>query len=333
MSAHSVTAQKRLAFLLLPEYAVLSYASVIVPFHYVNYALAMQAYELCVCSFDGAPVRDVTGVTCRPDFAATALPGPPDVVIVCGGRNVERYVYRPMLGWLRDVARHGAQMAAVSTGSYTLAAAGLLDGYRATIHWQNQASFSEAFPHVNLTASVFEIDRNRLTCGGGTTATDLALQVILKDHGTYMAMKCAEEFMHDRIRTTDDLQQSTRQIALKTRSAVLAKAVDAIDDAQPDRIPLDQIAAAAGVSTRHLERLFRDVLNTTPARYIAESRMLFARRLLRQSDMKILDIAAAASFSSPSYFCQSYKNIFGISPRDDRKQYRATSRKPSGDLA
>jgi transcriptional regulator GlxA family with amidase domain len=308
------------AFLLMPEFALLSYASVTVPFQYVNYALGRPAYTLCICSFDGGPVEDTLGASHSPKFAATALPSFPEFVIVCGGRNVERHADRPLLAWLRKMARRGAQMCSVSTGSYALAAAGLLDGYRATIHWQNEASFAEAFPRVIQSRAIFEIDRNRMTCSGGTAATDMAMQIIAKDHGTDIALKCAEEFLHDRIRTADDLQRRGRGRALASRSQALADAVNTIERLQPKDVSLRALASTAGVSPRHLERLFRQILNTTPKRYIAEAKLLFARRMLLQSDLTIVEVAVAANFSSPSYFCQCYSRVFGLPPSAERKR-------------
>jgi transcriptional regulator GlxA family with amidase domain len=311
---------KRIAFLLMPEFALLSYSSVTVPFQYVNCAVGRQAYELYICSVDGGPVEDTLGASHHPKYTATALPADPDIVIVCAGRNVERHTDRPLLRWLREKARRGAQMGAVSTGSYALAAAGLLDGYRATIHWQNEASFSEAFPRVIQSSSIFEIDRTRMTCSGGTAATDMALQIIAKDHGTDVALKCAEEFLHDRIRTADDLQRPGRGRALANRSQALADAVNAIERLQPGDVTLDALAKAAGVSSRHLERLFREILNTTPKRYTSDAKLMFARRMLLQSDLKIVEVAEAANFSSPSYFCQSYSKRFGLPPSAERKK-------------
>jgi transcriptional regulator GlxA family with amidase domain len=310
----------RIAILLMPEFALLSYSSVTVPFQFVNCALGRPAYGLYMCSMDGAPVEDTLGAKHYPNYAATELPSCPDIVIVCAGRNVERHTSRPLLRWLRDIARRGTQMGAVSTGSYALAAAGLLDGYRATIHWQNEASFYEAFPRVIRSSSIFEIDRSRMTCSGGTAATDMALQLIAKDHGTDIALKCAEEFLHDRIRTADDLQRPGRGRALANRSQALADAVDAIDRLQPGDVSLDSLAREAGVSSRHLERLFREILDTTPKRYMSEAKLMYARRMLLQSDIKIVEVAEAANFSSPSYFCQSYSKRFGLAPSEERKR-------------
>ena len=313
---------KSVAFLLTPEFAPLAYSSVIVPFHYVNYALGKTAYELSVCTFDGEPVADTMGVRYTPHFAARALPRPPNFIILCTGRNIERYESKALLRWLREMARGGAYMGAVSTGAHMLAAAGLLDGYRATIHWQNQASFAETFPRVALTDAIFEIDRNRMTCSGGNAAMDMALQIIAKDHGTDMALRCAKEFLHDRIRSAEDLQHSSRLIALRNQSQALAEAVSVVDQAPPTEISLDTMIDAAGVSLRQLQRLFRERMQTTPKRYLAEAKLLFARRLLLQSNLKIMEIAAAANFSSQSYFCQRYAKHFGLSPSEERKRHR-----------
>src|SRR3546814_5479372 len=95
-------------------------------------------------------------------------------------------------GWLRKADRLGSDIGAICTGSYVLARAGLLDGYRCTIHWENLASFCEDFPDIEVTSELFEIDRNRFTCSGGTATIDMMLNVIARQHGHELAASVAD---------------------------------------------------------------------------------------------------------------------------------------------
>ena len=118
---------------------------------------------------------------------------PPDAaIIVCGGLNVQQHSDKRLISWLRKVARRGNDIGAVCTGAHVLAESGLLDGYKCTIHWENLPGFTEAFPDIEATGGLFEIDRDRFTSAGGTTAIDMMLTMIASQHGPDLASQVAE---------------------------------------------------------------------------------------------------------------------------------------------
>ncbi|MEY8839743.1 AraC family transcriptional regulator, partial [Cribrihabitans sp. XS_ASV171] len=125
-------------------------------------------------------------------------------ILVCGGIDVQKATTKRLLGWLRRESRKGLSVGGLCTAAYSLAKAGLLDGKRATIHWENADSFAEEFEEVNLTKSVFQVDGARMTTAGGTSSIDLMLKIIADDHGEDLANAVADQLIYSTIRTDQD---------------------------------------------------------------------------------------------------------------------------------
>jgi hypothetical protein len=169
-----------------------------------------------------------------------------------------------VIGWLRREARKGPVMGGLCTAGYTLAKAGLLDGKRATIHWENQDSFSEEFEDVTLTKSVFVIDGNRITTAGGTASIDLMLKIIADDHGEDLANLVADQLIYTSIRTDQDTQRLSIPTRIGVRHPKLGQVIRMMEQNIEDPISPAQLAKDVSMSTRQLERLFRRYLNRSP---------------------------------------------------------------------
>ena len=155
--------------------------------------------------------------------------GLPPAVVLCGGIGSEHYQDHEVFAWLRRYDRHGAQIGALCTGAHVLARAGLLDGHRCTIHWENLPGFIEEFPDIQVTADLFEIDRNRFTCSGGTAALDLMLHRIALAHGDELATKVSEQCILDRIRGPHDRQRMPLRVRLGVHHPKLIRAVEIME--------------------------------------------------------------------------------------------------------
>lgn len=241
-----------------------------------------------------------------------------DVVIVCGGTEISKEICKPVLNWLRRQSRGGATMGAVCTGAWILAEAGLLDGRKATIHWENHDGFAEAFPEVDLYRSVFVQDGNRLTAAGGTSSIDLMLHLIAVSHGDALAAEIADQMLHTTIRTDQDRQRLSIPTRIGVRHPRLATVIARMEANLEEPISPAQLASDAGMSTRQLERLFRRYLNRSPKRYYMETRLARARNLLMQTEMSIIEVALASGFSSPSHFSKCYRAQYGGTPYRER---------------
>ena len=228
------------------------------------------------------------------------------------------YNDKTVFSWLRRLDRKGTNIGALCTGSHVLARAGLLEGYRCTIHWENITGFIEEFPGIEITNELFEIDRNRFTCSGGTAALDMMLNLIGRQHGHELAAAVSEQFIHERIRDQHDHQRMALTARLGVRHPKLIQVIKLMEQHLEE--PLDRAALAAKVrlSTRQLERLFGKYLRRSPARYYLELRLNRARLLLLQTNMSVIDVALACGFVSASHFSKCYRDFFGKTPRKER---------------
>ena len=212
----------------------------------------------------------------------------------------------------------GGRMAGICTGAWTLARAGLLDGRRATIHWENQDSFIEEFENVRLSKAVFVTDGNRLTSAGGTSAIDMMLKIIADDHGEELANAVADQMVYSSIRTGQDTQRLSIPTRIGVRHPKLSQVIQMMERNIEEPISPTQLAEDVAMSTRQLERLFRRYLNRSPKRYYMELRLQKARNLLMQTDMSVINVALACGFASPSHFSKCYRAHYATTPYRER---------------
>ena len=308
---------QRIGFVLIPSFSMIAFTAAVESLRLANRASDQCLYEWHLFSTDGQPVTASNGISLTPEGdleKATDLP----IVTICSGIDVQKHTHKGTLSWLRRMARKGADVGAICTGSHILARAGLLDGYRCTIHWENLASFAEDFPEIEVTSELFEIDRNRFTCAGGTAAIDMMLNVIAHQHGYELAAAVAEQFMHERIRDQHDHQRTSLPARLGVRHPKLLSVIAVMENNLEEPLSRIDLARDADLSTRQLERLFRKYLNRSPARYYLELRLNKARLLLVQTNMSIIDVALACGFVSASHFSKCYRDFFGRTPRKER---------------
>ena len=209
-------------------------------------------------------------------------------------------------------------IAGICTGGHALAKAGLLDGKKATIHWENQDGFSEEFEDVKLTKSVYVMDGNRWTTAGGISSLDLMLKIIAADHGEDLANTVADQLIYSTIRTDQDTQRLSIPTRIGVRHPKLSQVIQMMEQNIEDPISPADLAEDVGMSTRQLERLFRRYLNRSPKRYYMELRLQKARNLLMQTDMSVINVALACGFASPSHFSKCYRAHYKTTPYRER---------------
>lgn len=310
--------QRHLAFLVLDQFSMLCLAAAMDPLRSANRIANRSFYRWSLVSIDGQPVSASNGMEMAVDYSLMDMPAC-DVLFVCAGYRLEVPGQNKMLARLRERARKGGAIGGLSIGSHVLAQAGLLNGYKCTIHWENRASFQEVFPEVNCTGNVYEVDRNRYTSAGGTTSIDLMLQLISEDFGVRIANEVANQFQHERIRTNADRQRVGPERDLAGKSEKLQKAVQLMLENMETPLSALEIAHRVELSLRQVERLFMRHLTSTPGRYYMSVRLERARELLRHTNASILDVALSTGFTSHSYFAQSYRSHFGCSPSEERR--------------
>ena len=313
---------RRFVFVLLENFTLLSFASAIECLRIANRMSGRQTYGWRIIGEGGGTMNSSTGAgfTLDGDLDETLRD---DTLIICGGIDVQAATTRKLLSWLRREARKGMMVGGLCTAAFTLAKAGLLDGKKATIHWENQDSFAEEFEEVNLTKSVFVVDGNRLTTAGGTSSIDLMLKLIADDMGEDMANAVADQLIYSSIRTDQDTQRLSVPTRIGVRHPKLSQVIQMMEANIEEPISPSVLARDVGMSTRQLERLFRRYLNRSPKRYYMELRLQKARNLLMQTDMSVINVALACGFASPSHFSKCYRAHYDTTPYRERGSHAA----------
>lgn len=308
---------QKIGFLLLEQYSMIAFSSALDALCQANDLTGRHLYDPVIVSADGQPVIASNGKAHLVDAAMDDISALP-MIVVCASLEPHRVATRKILAWLRRQAQHGAIVGAIVTGPQVLAMAGLLDGYRATIHWEHLDSFAEAFPEVDAVQDIFVADRDRFTAAAATASLDMMLHLISLQHGPELATHVADEFTYPGVRDPRAPQRPSVAERLQVRSPKLSQAIRYMADSLEEPLAVPLIARQAGLSIRALERLFRKWMNTTPARYHRQLRLERARTLVRQTRLPMLEIAVRCGFSSAAHFSQSYAGFFGHPPSADR---------------
>ncbi|MCP1168027.1 GlxA family transcriptional regulator [Limimaricola litoreus] len=308
---------RRFVFVLLPQFTMLCVSCAVEALRIANRMAGHEIYSWTLAGEGGDTATCSNGIMFKLDMDLDEL-SRDDTLMLCGGLDVQAASSKRVLNWLRREARRGVVTGGLCTAGYTLARAGLLDGKKATIHWENQDSFAEEFEEVELTRSVFVIDGNRITTAGGTASIDLMLKIIADDHGEDLANAVADQLIYSTIRTDRDTQRLSTPMRMGVRHPRLAQVIKAMEQAIEEPISPAILAERAGMSTRQLERLFRRYLDRSPKRYYMELRLSRARNLLMQTDMSVINVALACGFASPSHFSKCYRAHYQTTPYHER---------------
>ena len=308
---------RRFVFVLLDNFTLLCFSSAVESLRIANRMAGREIYSWVVAGEDGDTISCSAGIEFKLQMDLEEL-SRDDTVMLCGGIDVQTATTKKVLNWVRREARRGVMLAGLCTAAFTLAKAGLLDGKKATIHWENQDSFAEEFEDVELTKSVFVVDGKRITTAGGTASIDLMLKIIADDHGEDLANAVADQLIYSSIRTDQDTQRLSIPTRIGVRHPKLSRVIQMMEQAIEDPISPAILARDVQMSTRQLERLFRRYLNRSPKRYYMELRLQKARNLLMQTDMSVINVALACGFASPSHFSKCYRAHYDTTPYRER---------------
>lgn len=308
---------RRFVFVLLPEFSLLAFTSAIEPLRVANRMHGSALYTWRTASFGGEPVTSSCGATIVCDLALSERLDC-DAVVACAGLNTAQYCPPEAIARLRELASRGVALGSVCTGSVLLAKAGLLDGHRCTIHWEDAETFAENFPALDVTSNLYEIDRRRFTCSGGTAPLDMMIEFIASAAGGKLAARVADQLVHHGARKAGDPQRMTLAERTGVRHRGLLDVIALMEANLESPMPLAEIGARAGLSLRQIERLFALRLRTSPARYYLLLRLQRARQLVLGTDLPMLQVAVSTGFVSAGHFTRCYRTAFGLTPSRDR---------------
>ena len=314
-------------FILLPEYSMIAFANAVETLRMANYISRQPLYRWSVVSPDqtAAVASNGLAINSLGDVAGLADCG---MVFVCGGVNVRQATNDSVRQLLRQCAAAGATKGSLCTGAFALAHAGLLDGYRCAIHWEHLAAISEEFPKVQFSTEVFIVDRDRITCSGGTSPLHLMLHLMRERHGAKLVMDVSEQFIVERLRASKDRQRIPQPECIGPGYQHLTEAAEIMAANIEEPLPLAELASAINLSLRQLERLFHRYFSMNPAQYYMNLRLRRAQELLTHSSMPIMQVTVACGFQSSSHFCKAYRSLFGQSPSEERRSHAAATTKP-----
>jgi transcriptional regulator GlxA family with amidase domain len=307
-------APKAYAFVLIPGYSTLGLSCALDALSLANrHPSGHVFYKWRLIGETGAPVQAYNGVTIGVDEALPEL-ARDETLVVCAGEEVSAGSTKKLLSWLRREVRRGMDFGALSSGTYTLALAGLINGKRVTTHWEYKSALTEMLPDVIIEDSIFSVDGRLFSTAGGAASMDLMLDRIKADYGMELATWVADQMVYTNPRLQDHGQRMTKITKTEVRNSKLAMAMQIMENNIEDPLTPDEIAQVVSISTRQLERLFSKYVGSSPKRYYLHLRLEKARDLLRQTELSVTDICVACGFKSLSHFSKSYRGAYGISP-------------------
>ncbi len=302
-----------LALLLLDGFALMSYASFVEPFRAANALAGRELYRWRHISLDGAAAHASNGAAFLVDQGLDAPVAAGTIVVFAGG-DPRRIVAPRLSGWLRRQDRAGKVLAGVSAGPYLLARAGLLDGRRATIHWDHRDGFEEDFPQVLHEEALYVIDGRRMTCAGGMAGMDLAGSLITSGFNAELAARVGDWFIHPEPRPADGPQRQGIRERYRLAGQRVLIALAAMEEHLDEPLSRAELAGLAGTTVRQLERLFaREVGEGVAAQYLG-LRLDRAAHLLRTTGTPVTQIALACGFRASSHFSSAFRARFGVAP-------------------
>jgi transcriptional regulator GlxA family with amidase domain len=306
-------ASRRIGILPIPGFAMMSFAALTEPMRAANLLARRQLYEVVTVGSDMDPVPSSGAGMVVPEVEVGETDAFDYLFVVAGG-DPTLYNDRTVLNWLARLARAGVPLGGVSGGPIILARAGLMNGRRMTVHWEHAGALAEISPSLVLERSLYVIDRDRVTCAGGTAPMDLMHALITQHHGAHFARLVSDWFMHTEIRPSAGPQRSGLVERVGTTVPAILDAVEAMEANVADPLELSRLAEVAGLSPRQLNRLFHDKLGRSVMRYYRDLRLEKAQSLLRNSPLSLTEIALATGFASSAHFSRAYSARFGQPP-------------------
>ncbi|MHB2209768.1 GlxA family transcriptional regulator [Methylobacterium sp. CM6257] len=317
MDAETGDHPQEIGFILVPGFALMSFASACEPFRAANDLAGRPLYRLRYFGEAEGRVAASSG-TEVPTEALPRLRGYLHTLFVCAGGEPTGWDRPEIHATLRRMARLGVRIGGISGGPYLMAAAGLLADRAFTLHWEYAGATVETFPDARLSRARYVADGDRLTCGGGVAPLEMAHALIAERMGAAFARRVADWFLHTAIGAADDPQRASAVERYGIHHPALLAVLETMEKTVEAPLGRQAMARLASISPRHLDRLFLEKLGLSFSTQYRAIRLAHGRRLLRQSPLRIGEIATACGFSSAAHFSRSYRSQFGCSPSAER---------------
>jgi len=285
-------------------------------------------YRFAVASVDEGELRATGGIRILADGDLGLLEHA-DLIVVPGWRGIDSPVPEALCDALRQASARGCQVMSICSGVFVLAAAGLLDGRRATTHWRYMETLKTRFPAIDVVEDVlYQDEGDILTSAGSAAGIDLCLHVVRRDFGMEAANRVARRLVIPPHRDGSQTQQLSRPVAQLRESQRFGQLFDFLHQhlAQPHSV--DSLSRRVGMSQRTFLRRFQDATGTTPTRWLLNERLLRAKDYLENSRLSIDSIAEQTGFGQAATLRHHFRQHFALSPAQYRKQFALSSERP-----
>lgn len=321
----------RFGLLLVPGFSSLAVNLVTEPLFIANWLAGRSLFTWQTLSVDGFAVRSSNGSQTSVDAPLTGDPQADfDTVFVVASFDVRASAEKTrMIEWLRSTARTRVRVGAIEIGSEILMEAGLLHGSSIPVHWYNAKGSEERFHDIKVTETLFETAGRHPLSAGGLATLDMMLDHIAQDAGDSLAEEVGRHLLVDMRRPGTRPQPCPGHALPKATGGrhrdPVARAYAIMEEQLDQQMSCTDIAKEVGVSTRHLQRLFKARLGRGVEATYRELRLAKAHQLVQQTDMSLTEVSVACGFSSLEVFSRTYRSRFGTAPSRDRRQSLGTT--------
>ena len=303
----------KIGFLLVNDFALMSFSAVIEPLRAANLIANKSLYEIDYYAVTGRASNSSSGAvinaTDKLEYASKL-----DMLFVVAGVGSVLFKDDAVFRTLRKLDKQGVALGGVSGGPVILARAGLMNNRRLTVHWEHTQALSEMMPELIIERSLYVKDRDRYTCAGGIAPLDMMNSILTEHQGVKFAQKVSDWFIHTKIRPSASPQRSSLAERYPNATQPLLLAIEAMKNHIADPLDLGQLARLSEVSSRQLNRLFSEKLGNKTMEFYRRLRLEIAQQLLTQSSMKIIEIANATGFVSAAHFSSAFRKQYDRSP-------------------
>jgi transcriptional regulator GlxA family with amidase domain len=303
--------------LVLDDVSLMCLSACIEPMRAANRVAGEAVYAWRLLSVTGGPIRTSSGIVVQAD--ARFEPGAVrETFWLVASFNAIGQASRVLCANLRRLNRRGLPIWGVESGGWVLAQAGVLDGHKATVHWEDLEDFAARYPKIDVKADRFVIDGRYATAGGASPMLDLNLELIRRRQGVAVSLEVASIFVYDQVRAADHPQPRLTLGLLAARDPRVTQCLDLMTKAIEAPLPISLLAQKVGLSTRMLEKLFVRTVGKTPGAFYLELRLSSARRFVVDTRKSMTEIAVLTGFGSGSAFTRAFRARFGQTPRAAR---------------
>lgn len=318
LRSESARETQRFGFLLLPQFSLIALSSAVDPLRLANMALGRRLFDYVTIGSSAEPVVSSDGISVVPDLEIGQR-SDFDAVFVVGPNPIPRQGHGEAVRWLRRLAAQGMTLGGIDTGSYLLAKAGLLNGYRCTIHWEDRDTLHAEFPDLHVSHRLFEEDRDRLTCSGGVSPLEMMTAILRRPPGSRELAQQVSDLLVAHQRSQDENQALPMRYRYANIPQVVLDALELMENNVEEPLKPSEIAEYLSVSRRQLERLFTEHLQVSPARKYLDIRLAHARLSVLRTNQRIEDVAMSCGFLTAAHFITKYRERFGNTPQAERK--------------